>query len=184
MRFILSFAAFAPLRDSLLLGFVSVVLGPRGASPAPAATSPVLQTLRETSAGSGLELLKEAVPKLARVAVLYDLGNPAGVREVKELLPVAAHALKLIIQPWEVRVPDDFDKVFAAMGKQRLDGLYVAGASPTIVTNQKRIVGFALKRRLPSAYSNRNLSVAAGSCPTGPTKTKASGASLIMWTES
>jgi putative tryptophan/tyrosine transport system substrate-binding protein len=105
--------------------------------------------------GKRLELLKEAVPKVARVAVLYDLGNPASVREVKELLPVAARALKLMIEPWEVRVADDFDRVFAAMGKQLLDGLYVASASPTIVTNQKRIVGFALKRRLPSVYSNR-----------------------------
>ena len=105
--------------------------------------------------GKRLELLKEAVPKVARVAVLYDLGNPASVREVKELLPVAARALKLTIQPWEVRVADDFDRVFAAMGKQRPDGLYVASSSPTIVTNQKRIVGFALKRRLPSVYSNR-----------------------------
>ena len=58
--------------------------------------------------GKRLELLKEAVPKLARVAVLYDPANPGSVLEVKEVLPVAARALKLTIQPWEVRAADDF----------------------------------------------------------------------------
>src|SRR5262245_50780151 len=53
--------------------------------------------------GKRLELLKEAVPKIARVAVLYDPTNPPSVIEVKEDLPVAARALGLTIQPWEVR---------------------------------------------------------------------------------
>ena len=75
--------------------------------------------------GKRLELLKEAVPKLARVAVLYDPANPANVLEVKEVLPAAARALGLTIQPWEVRVANDFDRVFAALNKQRPDGLYV-----------------------------------------------------------
>ena len=44
---------------------------------------------------------------------------------MKEDLPVAARALKLTIQPWEVRAANDFDRFFAAMGKQRPDGLYV-----------------------------------------------------------
>ena len=77
--------------------------------------------------GKRLELLKEAVPKLARVAVLYDPANPASVLEVKEVLPVAARALGLTVQPWEVRDADDFEKVFAALNKQRPDGLYVPG---------------------------------------------------------
>ena len=54
--------------------------------------------------GKRLELLKEAVPKLARVAVLYDPAIPASVLEVKEVLPAAARALGLTLQPWEVRV--------------------------------------------------------------------------------
>jgi ABC-type uncharacterized transport system substrate-binding protein len=74
-----------------------------------------------------LELLKEAVPKVARVAVLYDPAIPATAREVKEDLPVAAHALGLTIQPWEIRAADGFEKVFAALSKQRPDGLYVPG---------------------------------------------------------
>ena len=77
--------------------------------------------------GKRLELLKEAVPKVARVAVLYDPANPGSVLEVKEVLPVAARALGLTLQSWEVRDADDFEKVFAALNKERPDGLYVLG---------------------------------------------------------
>ena len=101
--------------------------------------------------GKRLELLKEAVPKLARVAVLYAPVNPSSVLAVKEDLPVAARALRLTIQPWEVRAANDFERVFAATGKQRPDGLYVLGGA-LMVANQKRIIGFALKSRLPSMY--------------------------------
>jgi putative ABC transport system substrate-binding protein len=106
--------------------------------------------------GKRLELLKEAVPKLARVAVLYEpAAAPASVNDVKEVLPVAARALGLTIRSWEVRAADDFDRVFAAMGKQRPDGLYVTGGGALMNANQKRIVGFALKSRLPSVYTRR-----------------------------
>ena len=77
--------------------------------------------------GKRLELLKEAVPKIARVAVLYDPANPPSVLDVKEVLPVAARALGLTIRTWEVRAADDFDRVFAALNKERPDGLYVSG---------------------------------------------------------
>ena len=96
--------------------------------------------------GKRLELLKEAVPKLARIAVLYETANRASVIEVKEVLPVAARALKLTIQPWDVRTADDFDRVFAALNKERPDGIYVA-TSPLIFSNGKRIVAFASKSR-------------------------------------
>jgi putative tryptophan/tyrosine transport system substrate-binding protein len=56
---------------------------------------------------------------------------------------------------------DDFDKVFAALNKQRPDGLYALTAGPVMRPNQKRIVGFALKSRLPATYSLR-VSVDAG----------------------
>ena len=110
--------------------------------------------------GKRLELLKEAVPKVARVAVLYDPAIPGSVLEVKEVLPVAARALRLTLQPWEVRAADDFERVFAALNKQRPDGLYVT-TSPLMRGNQKRIVGFTLKSRLPSVYGDRE-SVDAG----------------------
>ena len=87
-----------------------------------------LTILSRELGGKRLELLKEAVPKVVRVAVLYDPASPTGVLEVKEILPAAARALRLTIQRWEVRAVDDFDKVFAALNKQRPDGLYVTWA--------------------------------------------------------
>ena len=86
-----------------------------------------LTNLARELGGKRLELLKEAVPKVARVAVLYDPATPASVLEVKEVLPVAARALGLTVQPWEVRDADGFEKVFAALNKERPDGLYVLG---------------------------------------------------------
>ena len=131
------------------------------ALPVPAATSPALHNLSRELGGKRLELLKEAVPKVARVAVLYDPANPSSVLEVKEVLPVAARALRLTIRPWEVRAADDFEKVFAAINKQRPDGLYVLGG-PLMSANQKRIVDFALKSRLPSMYGSREAVDAGG----------------------
>ena len=112
--------------------------------------------------GKRLELLKEAVPKLARVAVLYDPGISGTAREVKEYLPVAARALKLTLQPWEIRAADDFEKVFAALNKQRADGLYVPPGGPLPFANRKRVADFALKSRLPSMYINRSFVDAGG----------------------
>jgi hypothetical protein len=68
--------------------------------------------------------------------------------------PTAARALRLTIQPWEVRGTDDFDRV-CCDGKERPDGLYVA-AGP-MNANAKRIVGFGLKNRLPSMYATKKL---------------------------
>jgi len=120
-----------------------------------------LANLGRELGGKRLELLKEAVPKAANVAVLYDPVTPASVRDVKEVLPVAARALKLTIQPWEIRSSDDFDKVFSATGKQRPDGLYVFN-SPLIRSNRKRIVNFALKSRLPSVHESKEAVEAGG----------------------
>ena len=104
--------------------------------------------------GKRLELLKEAVPKLARVAVVYDPAVPANVLELKEVFPAAARALRLTLRSWEVRDADGFERIFAALNKQRPDGLYVP-SGPLMTANQKRIVGFALKSRLPSVFASR-----------------------------
>jgi len=109
-----------------------------------------LTNLSAELGGKRLELLKDAVPRLARVAVLYDPTIRGDVLQVKEALPVAARALGLTLQPWEVRAAEDLDKVFAALNKQRPDGLYVHGGNPQLIANGKRIAGFALKSRLPS----------------------------------
>jgi putative ABC transport system substrate-binding protein len=111
--------------------------------------------------GKRLELLKEVVPKIARVAVLYNPATPSNVIEFKEDLPPAARVLKLTLQPWEVRGPDDFERVFAALNKQRPDGLYMI-TSALMSANHKRTAGFAIKSRLPSVYSSRGGVVAGG----------------------
>ncbi|HEU4344149.1 MAG TPA: ABC transporter substrate-binding protein [Candidatus Binatia bacterium] len=120
-----------------------------------------LSILTTELGGKRLEMLKEAVPKLARVAVLYEPAVPGSVLDVKEVLPAAAHGLKLTIQPWEVRAAEDFDKVFAGINKQRPDGLYLA-PSTLILINLKRIASFALRSRLPSVYQSREFVYAGG----------------------
>ena len=80
---------------------------------------------------------------------------------MKEILPVSARALGLTLQRWEVRSADDFDKVFAALSKQRPDGLYVA-VGPLMRANEKRIASFALESRLPSTYVYREAVDAGG----------------------
>jgi putative tryptophan/tyrosine transport system substrate-binding protein len=121
-----------------------------------------LTTLSTELGGKRLELFKEAVPKLARVAVLNDPTTVGATREVKEDLPVAARALGLTIRIWEVRAAEEFDKVFAALYKNRPDGLYVLLAGGRLRTNVKRITDFALKSRLPSTYNNREAVDAGG----------------------
>ena len=104
--------------------------------------------------GKRLELLKEAVPKLARVAVLYAPGATGAVIQMKEDLPIAARALKLTIQPWEIGDTGGFERVFTALNKDRPDGLYLLGGA-LMNANQKRTAGFAFKSRLPSVYNTR-----------------------------
>jgi putative ABC transport system substrate-binding protein len=104
--------------------------------------------------GKRLELLKEAVPKVNHVAVLYDAASAGAALELKEFLPVSARALGLTLQRWEVRSADDFDRVFAAMVKQRPDGLYVL-VGPLMRDYGRQIASLALESRLPSTYVYR-----------------------------
>src|SRR5215468_5696322 len=106
--------------------------------------------------GKRLELLKEAVPKLARVAFLYDPAIAPSALAAKEDLPAAARALKLTVQIWEVGDLTGLERVLAELNKKRPDGLYVMEAGRLLRANVKRITGFALKSRLPLMYaSNR-----------------------------
>ena len=142
-------------------GLDPVEAGHVGSLARPGGNITGITSLNKDLAGKRLELLKEAVPKLARVAVIYDPTIPPSVLWVKEALPVEARALKLSVQPWEVRSTNDVEKVFAALGKQRPDGLDVLAAGPLMRANRKRIVGFALKSRLPSMFAESE-SVEAG----------------------
>lgn len=120
----------------------------------------------ETS-GKRLELFKEAVPKVARVAVLYNPASRGNLLVVKEVLPVAAHALGLTIQTWEVRAASDFDTVFATLSKERPDGLFVAGG-PLMNVNGTQLAELALKNRLPTMYGFSDMVEAGGLMAYGP----------------
>jgi putative ABC transport system substrate-binding protein len=131
--------------DPVKAGFVESLARPGGNVTG-------LTTLNTELGGKRLELLKEAVPKLARVAVLYAPASPGPTREVKEELPPAARALGLTVRSWEVRTADDFYRIFAALNKDRTDGLYVLLAGSLMRSNVKRITNFALKNRFASMY--------------------------------
>ncbi len=141
--------------DPVEAGFVESIARPGGNITG-------ITNLNRDLGGKRLELLKEAVPKVVRIAVLYDPVASGNLLDVKEHLPVAARALRLTIQPWEVRSADGFEKLFAALNKRRPDGLFPAGGGPLIFGNLKRIADFALKSRLPSMYSTKEAVEAGG----------------------
>ena len=111
--------------------------------------------------GKRLELLKEVVTKVARVAVLYDPASAPSVIEVKEVLPSVARALALNLRYWDVRATDNFESVFVALKKERPDGIYVLGG-PLMNTNHNRTTSLALKSRLSSVYTTREAVDAGG----------------------
>jgi putative tryptophan/tyrosine transport system substrate-binding protein len=109
--------------------------------------------------GKRLELLKETVPKLARVAFLYD---PTRINDLRmKEVQTAARPLGLTIRFSEVRGTEGFETAFAMLTKERPDGLQVGGG-PLMFANQKRIAGFALKSRLPSVQIYREAVDAGG----------------------
>ncbi len=108
-----------------------------------------LSTLSEEYSVKCVELLKEVVPKTSRLALLW---NPktmlnARAKEVQD----RAKALRVKLESFEVRAPDEFDGAFVAMTKERVDGLIVL-ADPLTVRYRTRIVELAAKNRLPTIY--------------------------------
>jgi putative ABC transport system substrate-binding protein len=99
-----------------------------------------------------LELLKEAVPKITRVAVPYVSENATHSLELNEVRS-AAGALGITVQTFEIRHRHDFARVFTSIDKNRPDGLQLLGG-PVIRENEKQIVDFALKTRLPSVFTS------------------------------
>jgi ABC-type uncharacterized transport system substrate-binding protein len=111
-------------------------------------------------AGKRLELFKETVPTLVRVAVLYDAANPGNFLHA-QAVQTAGRALGVTVQVWEVRGPDDFERVFAALREERPDGLYVPGG-PLTRGNEQRIVDFAVKSGIPSVHDSKEAVEAGG----------------------
>ncbi len=105
-------------------------------------------------AGKRLELLKELLPQLDRVAVLWNGTNPYSTLVFKET-QVAGRTLGTEVQSLEVRGPGDFDGAFAAARQQHPAAL-ITVEDPLTITYRKRIADFAVAEQLPSLYGLRN----------------------------
>ena len=117
-------------------------------------------------AGKRLELLKEMVPKLSRVAVLWSPQSTASTFVWKEL-QLPARQLGVQLHSLEVRSPNEFDQAFEAATRARAGALLIL-AAPVIVTNLKRIADFAAKSRLPSIFQWSEFADAGGLAAYGP----------------
>ena len=116
--------------------------------------------------GKGLELLKEAVPKLRRVAVLSNPANPAQACAIDKV-KVAARSLAIPLQLLEARGPNEFDSAFAAMAKQRVDALLVV-AEGLFLRHRARLADLEAKYRLPSMHGLKENVEAGGLMSYGP----------------
>ena len=103
--------------------------------------------------GKRLELLKEVSPKLGRVALLYNPGNPGNVLAVAETKRWA-QALGVTLEPHAVRGAPDLERVFAAIAGKRPDALMTT-ADVLIIPHRARIADFAAKHRLLSMYPDK-----------------------------
>ncbi len=115
--------------------------------------------------GKQLELLKEAFPRVSRVAVLWrNRTNPSGIGQDALLLgemKIAAGILRVTLQPTELRRLDDFEPAFSAIKGERANALIVL-RNPLTATHRTRIVDFAAKSRLPAMYGDREFVDAGG----------------------
>ena len=111
-----------------------------------------LSVLTPDLAGKRLELLREVVPGLRRLAFLANVNSPITALEMGEA-QAAARALGLDVITLEVRRPEDIVPVFTTL-KGRAQALYVSG-DPLILTNRVRINTLALVARLPALYNER-----------------------------
>jgi putative tryptophan/tyrosine transport system substrate-binding protein len=130
--------------DPVGAGFANSLARPGGNITGLSAYSPELN-------GKRLELLKEAVPHLSRVALMMSpkvLGNPLDLKETE----VAARSLRLRSQLYEVSASSELESVFKAMANEKNDGFVVFPGQPTLFVSRKQIVELAVKYRLPAMY--------------------------------
>jgi putative ABC transport system substrate-binding protein len=116
--------------------------------------------------GKDLELLKEVVPKIRRVAVLSNPGGPAQPLIISNI-KAAARSLGLQLQLVEARGSADFDGAFAAMARERAGALFVL-TDPVFIPHRARLVNLAAKNRLPSIFTQRADVEAGGLMSYGP----------------
>ena len=119
-----------------------------------------LSIMAPEGAGKRLELLKDAVPQAARVAVLWNAAYPGKALEW-QYTQAAALAVGVTLHSVEVRGPDDFDGAFAAMARERPDAL-LTFSDPLTLNHQRRIVDFAIQHRLPLMSEGKEFAEAGG----------------------
>ena len=116
--------------------------------------------------GKRLELLREAVPKLSRVSVIWNPANPFHVTAEKEARS-AAQVLQMKVHSVGVRTAQELDPAFVAIVKER-PGAFIVLADRIFLHNRGRIVDFAARNRLPAVYAYRELVEAGGLMSFGP----------------
>ena len=112
-----------------------------------------LSILAPEISGKRLELLKEVVPKLSRVAVLGNSSAPGNAQSLRET-ELAAGALKVQLQILDVQGPKDIESAFRAAGKGRAGGVLVLNTPPFI---EGKIPDVAVRNRLPAIYFNSQI---------------------------
>ena len=101
--------------------------------------------------GKSLELLKEAVPTVSRVAVLWNPDNAVFQAQMLRETQVAAGRLGVELRIFAARGPDEIDRALTAIAGESVGALLVL-ADPILAIHGKRIVDFAAERRLPAMY--------------------------------
>jgi ABC-type uncharacterized transport system substrate-binding protein len=145
--------------DPVALGFVESLARPGGNVTG-------VSFLGEQLNGKLLELLKQAVPKTSHVAILWNPANGTHAGYLREA-QAAARPLGVTIQPLEVRSPDDFDRVFGHIARERGDAVILL-LDPLFTANLRDIAALAAKSRLPALYGVRELADAGGLMTYGP----------------
>ena len=129
--------------DPVANGFVASLARPGGNITG-------LSTLAPELSGKQLELMKEIIPKLSRVAVFGSSTSPGNAQSLREV-ELAARAFKVQLQYLDVLDPKDIETAFRAASNGRADGVLVLN-SPVFASRQTQVVDLAVKSRLPAIY--------------------------------
>jgi putative tryptophan/tyrosine transport system substrate-binding protein len=146
--------------DPVGTGFVASLAHPGGNVTGVSSISPELS-------GKRLELLKEVVPGLSRVAFIWNPDIRGAVLDYNQT-EGTARSLRLQLQSVEVVRAEDFDRAFSAITKERAQALIMPAANPVGFANRVRIATFAQKNQLPSMYAQREYVDAGGLMSYGP----------------
>jgi putative ABC transport system substrate-binding protein len=117
--------------------------------------------------GKQLELIKETLPKISRVAALWNPANPIFQAIQRRETEVAARALGMQLQFVEARAPDEIDRAFARVAKERMRALLVLN-DPVFTAQRKQIADLSAKHRFPTVSGTREYTEVGGLMAYGP----------------